>query len=60
MPCFGIVDSRIHNWQIKIQDTVADNASCGVFVLGDQEVDPNVCGRSTKWVTHITGTQLVS
>ncbi|AMO55508.1 2-keto-4-pentenoate hydratase [Endozoicomonas montiporae] len=41
MPCFEIVDSRIHNWQIKIQDTVADNASCGVFVLGKQAVDPN-------------------
>ena len=27
MPCFEIVDSRIENWQIKIQDTVADNAS---------------------------------
>ncbi|KEA65346.1 4-oxalocrotonate decarboxylase [Marinobacterium lacunae] len=40
MPCFEVVDSRIENWQIKIQDTVADNASCGLFVLGDSAVDP--------------------
>lgn len=34
-PCFEIVDSRIKNWKIKIQDTIADNASCGVFALGE-------------------------
>lgn len=40
MTCFEIVDSRIDNWKIKIQDTIADNASCGVYVLGNERVDP--------------------
>lgn len=49
MACFEIVDSRIDNWKIRIEDTVADNASSGVFVLGSTLVDPrsvdlNLCG----------------
>ena len=40
LPCFEIVDSRIDNWKIKIQDTVADNASCGIFILGEGECSP--------------------
>jgi len=39
-PCFEIVDSRITGWDIGIIDTIADNASCGVFVLGSARRDP--------------------
>jgi 2-oxopent-4-enoate/cis-2-oxohex-4-enoate hydratase len=47
MPCFEIVDSRIRDWKIAIQDTVADNASCGFFVLGDRAVSPRQVDLST-------------
>ena len=60
-PCFEIVDSRIRDWKIKIQDTVADNASCGVFVLGDRVVDPRgldlvTCGMVLEKNGDVIGT----
>ena len=61
MACFEIVDSRIQDWKIKIQDTVADNASCGVFVLGDRLIDPksldlSMCGMVVEKNGEIIGT----
>lgn len=38
VPAIEIVDSRIANWQIGILDTIADNASSGLFVLGSRPV----------------------
>lgn len=40
-PAIEIVGSRVQNWDIRITDTVADNASASHFVLGEAQVTPD-------------------
>ncbi|MGS0677229.1 2-keto-4-pentenoate hydratase [Shewanella sp. 125m-1] len=49
LPAIEIVGSRVENWDISILDTIADNASSGMYVLGNmptqlQDVDLRLCG----------------
>ncbi|VEG57979.1 2-keto-4-pentenoate hydratase [Mycolicibacterium aurum] len=39
-PSIELIDTRITNWQIKLCDTIADNASSAGWVLGEARVSP--------------------
>jgi 2-oxopent-4-enoate/cis-2-oxohex-4-enoate hydratase len=59
VPCFEIVDSRIEDWKIKIEDTIADNASCGVLVLGATRGDPRELDfAAARMVLHKNGERI--
>ena len=49
LPAIEIVDSRVTGWDIRIEDTIADNASSGCYVLGAEPkrlegLDLRLCG----------------
>jgi 2-keto-4-pentenoate hydratase len=49
LPALEIVDSRVADWNIRITDTIADNASCGLVVVGSKKIslgdlDLRTCG----------------
>lgn len=53
LPAIEIVGSRIENWNIKLLDTIADNASSGLFVLGGEPkkltgLDLRLCGMAME------------
>jgi 2-keto-4-pentenoate hydratase len=53
LPAIEIVGSRIENWNIGLLDTVADNASSGLYVLGGEPrtltaFDLRLCGMSME------------
>lgn len=53
LPALEIVGSRIADWKIGILDTIADNASSGLFVLGTAprklaDLDLSLCGMSLR------------
>lgn len=59
--CFEIVDSRIHDWKIKIEDTVADNASSAMLVVSEggvspERVDLRACAMTLEKNGEVVGT----
>jgi 2-oxopent-4-enoate hydratase len=53
LPSIEIIDSRVADWKITYADTVADNASSGLFVLGQKptplaDIDLELCGMALR------------
>jgi 2-keto-4-pentenoate hydratase len=61
VPALEIVDSRIEAWDIRITDTIADNASSGLFVLGHDmrrldSIDVIGCGMELECNSELVAT----
>jgi 2-keto-4-pentenoate hydratase len=60
LPALEIVDSRIAGWDITIVDTIADNASSGLFVLGGTPVPLTAVDLRALRMSMTRGGQVVS
>jgi len=60
LPALEIVDSRVRNWDISLVDTVADNASCGLYVLGATPVPLTAVDLRTVTMTMSRGGETIS
>ncbi|MET8408496.1 fumarylacetoacetate hydrolase family protein [Streptomyces sp. NPDC005195] len=60
LPALEIVDSRIAEWDIAFTDTVCDNASAGLFVLGSRPVPLTSLDLRSVRMTLLRGGEKVS
>jgi 2-keto-4-pentenoate hydratase len=60
-PAIELIDSRIRDWDIRIGDTIADNASSAGYVLGEARVKPGELDLTAiEAVLHRNGEQVAA
>jgi 2-keto-4-pentenoate hydratase len=60
IPALEVIDSRVRDWKIKLCDTIADNASCGRFVLGRSRTAPGAFDIKLIGMNYYVNEDLVS
>jgi 2-keto-4-pentenoate hydratase len=58
-PALEVIDSRVEGWRISIVDTVADNASSALVVLGEQSLAPDEIDLVAETASLTVGTETV-
>jgi len=60
LPAIEIIDSRVEDWKIKIEDTIADNASSGQFIVGDNHFDLQEIDMFTTGMVFIKNGEVIA